>query len=118
MFGSGLKLPEPAVDVAEILRDPRPHLGKTVKCEGTIARVCERAGCWLELRGPAPDQGLRVPMAGHAFFIPQDVVGRRATIEGELTASGLSPDARAHLESEGLRSVGPLSLAATTVVVR
>jgi hypothetical protein len=118
VFGAGLKLEGPPVDVATVLSDPKPHLGKVVQCEGTIARVCERMGCWLELKGPTAEQGLRVPMAAHAFFIPQEVVGRRAVVEGELTALGLSDEARAHLESEGLKSVGPLSLSATSVVVR
>jgi hypothetical protein len=118
VFGAGLKLAGPAVDVATVLADPAKHVGKVIQCEGTIARVCERMGCWMELKGPSAGQGLRVPMAGHSYFMPKDVVGRHAVVEGELTARGLTPDAKAHLESEGLKSVGPLSLAATGVVVR
>ena len=118
VFGAGLKQEGPALDVAKVLADPGPHVGKVIKCEGTIARVCERMGCWMELQGPTADKGLRVPMAGHSFFMPQDVVGHRAVVEGELTALGLSAEAKAHLESEGLKSAGPLSLAATGVVVR
>jgi hypothetical protein len=117
VFGSGLKLPGPALDVAEVLLNPAPHLGKTLQCSGTIARVCERMGCWLELQGPTAEKGLRVPMAGHAFFIPREAVGHQAVIEGELSAAGLSPEAQKHLESEGLKSIGPLSLAATSVVI-
>ena len=90
-----------------------------MQCSGVIARVCERAGCWLELRPEGSTQeGLRVPMARHAFFIPQDAVGRPAKVEGELTARALGAGERAHLESEGLRAVGPLSLSATGVVIR
>ncbi len=118
VFGAGLKQEGPALDVAKVLADPAPHVGKVIQCEGTIARVCERMGCWMELQGPTAEKGLRVPMAGHSFFMPQDVVGHRAVVEGELTALGLSPEAKAHLESEGLKSAGPLSLAATGVVVR
>lgn len=111
-------MPGPALDVFAVLDNPEPYIGKKLKCEGTVARVCSRAGCWLELRGRSDTEGLRVPMAGHAFFVPQDIVGRRAVVEGELTALGLSPEARAHLESEGLKAVGPLSLSATGLVVR
>jgi hypothetical protein len=118
VFGAGLKLEGPALEVAKVLEDPAAHVGKVIQCEGTIARVCERMGCWMELQGPTAEKGLRVPMAGHSFFMPQDIVGHRAVVEGELTALGLSPAARAHLESEGLKSAGPLSLAATGVVVR
>ena len=118
VFGAGLKLQGPALDVATVLKDPAPHVGKVIQCEGTIARVCERMGCWMELQGPTAEQGLRVPMAGHSYFMPKDVVGRRAVVEGELTAMGLTPEAKAHLTSEGLKAVGALSLSATGVVVR
>ncbi len=117
-FGAPLALQE-TLGVAEVLSNPAPYFGKIVQCAGIVARVCERAGCWLELRpdGPARE-GLRVPMAGHAFFIPQDAVGRPAKVEGKLVARELGAAERAHLESEGLRAVGPLSLTATGVVVR
>jgi hypothetical protein len=117
-FGQGVTLEGPALDVKTILANPAPYVGKKLKCEGTVARVCERAGCWLELQGETQEGGLRVPMAGHAFFVPQEIVGKRAVIEGELTAIGLSPEARAHLEGEGLKAVGALSLSATGLVVR
>lgn len=117
-FGQGITLEGPALDVKTVLANPAPYVGKKLKCEGTVARVCERAGCWLELQGETQEGGLRVPMAGHAFFVPQDIVGKRAVIEGELTAIGLSPEAKEHLESEGLKAVGALSLSATGLVVR
>jgi len=117
-FGAALALND-AIPVAQVLGDPQAHLGKVVQCSGVIARVCERAGCWLELRPEGSEvEGLRVPMARHAFFIPQDAVGRPALVEGELTARALGAGERAHLESEGLRAVGPLSLSATGVVIR
>lgn len=118
-FGGQLAL-SAVIPVADVLADPAQHLGNTLQCVGIVARVCERAGCWLELRAEsaAPEQpGLRVPMAGHAFFIPQDAVGRKARVEGKLTARELGEGERAHLEGEGLKAIGPLSLAATAVVV-
>jgi hypothetical protein len=117
-FGQGIQLPGPVLDVKTVLADPKPYVGTKLKCEGTVARVCERAGCWLELQGETQAGGLRVPMAGHAFFVPQDIVGKHAVIEGELTAVGLSPEAKAHLEGEGLKASGALSLSATGLVVR
>lgn len=117
-FGAPLSLSD-SLDVGQVLANPEPFLGKIVQCSGVIARVCERAGCWLELRPEGSDrEGLRVPMARHAFFIPQDAVGRPAKVEGELVARELGAGERAHLEGEGLRAVGPLSLSATGVVIR
>jgi hypothetical protein len=117
-FGQGITLEGPVLDVKTVLATPEAYVGKKLKCEGTVARVCERAGCWLELQGETQEGGLRVPMAGHAFFVPQEIVGKHAVIEGELTAVGLSPEAKTHLESEGLKAVGALSLSATGLVVR
>ena len=57
-------------------------------------------------------------MAGHSFFLPRDVVGRPAVVEGLLSARELNATELAHLKGEGLAATGPLSLAATSVVVR
>lgn len=112
------QLEGPVLAVADVMRAPEPYLGKKLRCEGVVARVCQRAGCWLELSPDGKADGLRVPMAGHAFFIPQDAVGQHALIEGELSALPLSDARRAHLESEGLKAIGPLSLAATSVTLK
>ncbi|HEX6241514.1 MAG TPA: hypothetical protein VFZ61_11490, partial [Polyangiales bacterium] len=70
------------------------------------------------LQGPNGADGLRVPMAGHAFFVPQDIVGKSAVVEGRLAARELNEAERAHLTGEGLKATGPLFLEATGVVVR
>jgi len=117
-FGATLSSDGSTLNVADVLRDPAPFLGKTIKTSGVVARVCEKAGCWLELKPEAGEGGLRVPMAGHGFFIPQDAVGRPAIVEGELHAQALSPSHKQHLEGEGAKAVGPLSLDAKGVLVR
>jgi hypothetical protein len=118
-FGAPSQLAGDPIDVARVLAEPQAYLNQKIKCAGTVARVCEAAGCWLELRATAgAAQGLRVPMAGHAFFIPRDAVGRPAVVEGLLSARELNDTELAHLKGEGLSATGPLSLAATSVVVR
>lgn len=119
-FGSATESAGDPVDVAHIMANPKPYLNTQVKCAGTVARVCQAAGCWLELRASDSPQadGLRVPMAGHSFFVPQDIVGRPAVVEGTLAARELNPTELGHLQGEGLQAIGPLYLAATRVVVR
>lgn len=118
-FGSKPTLAGEPVAVAQVLANPQPYLNKTIKCQGEVARVCEAAGCWLELRADLKAaEGLRVPMAGHSFFIPKDVVGRPAVIEGTLAARDLPQAELDHLQGEGLKAIGPLYLAATSVVIR
>lgn len=119
VFGAPLTEEGETIEVGQVLENPEPHVGKVVRCSGVVARVCENAGCWLELRPELGDgPGLRVPMAGHAFFIPQEAVGRTALVQGKLSVRPLSDRERAHMESEGLKAIGPLSLIATTVVLR
>ncbi|MFM2420435.1 MAG: hypothetical protein RL385_5158 [Pseudomonadota bacterium] len=118
VFGAKSTSEESPIPVASVMADPQPYLGKTLRCEGIVARVCQRAGCWLELSADGHADGLRVPMAGHAFFIPQDAIGQVAVIEGELKAAPLRDEQRAHLEGEGLKAIGPLSLVATSVALR
>lgn len=118
-FGAASAIEGEPVDVARVLAAPQSYLNQKIKCAGTVARVCEAAGCWLELRGAGQEaQGLRVPMAGHSFFVPRDVVGRPAVVEGMLSARELNDAELAHLKGEGLSATGPLYLAATSVVVR
>jgi hypothetical protein len=117
-FGAPAQLAGPATPVAELMKAPEPYLGKTVKCEGKVARVCQNAGCWLELTAASGGEGLRVPMAGHAFFIPQDAVGQLAVVEGALRRAELPAAQRAHYQSEGMQAVGPLALDATSVSLR
>jgi hypothetical protein len=118
LFGAELGGERATTDLAAIVQAPSQYDGQVVRTEGTIERVCQRMGCWMELRAenvPA----VRVPMAGHAFFLPRDVAGRTAMIEGRVAVQELSPEAREHLASEGaLATASSLSIDATSVVVR
>jgi hypothetical protein len=116
-FGAAPALAGDPIDVTQVLAAPNNYLQQTIKCQGTVSRVCEAAGCWLELRADAGGAGLRVPMAGHSFFVPQTIVGKRAVVEGTLSTRQLSNAELAHLRGEGLEASGPLFLAATSVVV-
>ncbi len=113
-FGQPLTVAE-LTALADITGNPEQFAGQTVKTEGEITQVCQRMGCWMEMRegdGPA----IRVPMAGHSFFLPRDVAGQRATIEGQVALRELSAAEREHLESEGARAVGQrLQITATGV---
>ena len=117
-FGAALDPDVPFVALERVLAAPEPLLGKELRTSGVVRRVCQKAGCWLELSlEGAPEASLRVPMAGHAFFIPQDAVDGRAEIQGTLGARPLPQATRDHLAGEGARTLGPLSLDATAVRV-
>lgn len=118
LFGRELQDGVESVTLAAIDADASSFVDRVVRTEGTIERVCQRMGCWMELRAEnvAP---VRVPLAGHSYFLPRDVTGRPAVIEGRVAVRPLTDDVRRHLESEGaVATAGALSIEATTVLVR
>lgn len=114
LFGAELNGALSTTPLATILASPQTYVGQTVRTEGEVSAVCQRMGCWMELR---TDGGaVRVPIAGHAFFLPRDITGRHAIIEGTVSASELTAEQRAHLASEGAQALGAgVSIAATGV---
>jgi len=115
-FGAALALAD-TTPLADISRDPAHFSGQVVRTSGEIASVCQRAGCWMELRDEGVEP-IRVPMAGHAFFLPRDVSGRRATLEGTVSVRELPQDERDHLASEGaLATAQTLQITATGVLI-
>jgi hypothetical protein len=118
LFGSELAPERATTSLSEITGAPDRFAGQVVRTEGTIERVCQRMGCWMELRAENVPP-VRVPMAGHSFFLPRDVAGRPATVEGRVEVQPLTEGAREHLESEGaVATASSLAIEATSVVVR
>lgn len=104
-FGRALRQGTEEVALSDLLEHPETYADHSVRTSGTVARVCQKMGCWMELRVPDGDATLRAPMAGHAFFLPQDVIGRAAVVEGTVRVKPLTEDQKAHYRSEGMRAV-------------
>ncbi len=118
LFGAALDPNTPELSLSQLLAAPAAHEGKTIRTRGTIQRVCQRMGCWMELQGEGAKSAVRIPMADHAFFLPQSVAGRRAEIQGKVSVAALSESHKRHLESEGAQATDVnVSIAATGVHV-
>jgi hypothetical protein len=117
-FGAALTGDMVPVSLASLLDEPERYTGQVVQTEGEVSAVCQRMGCWMELRDERA-RAVRVPMAGHAFFLPPDAAGRRALVEGALSVRPLGAAEREHLASEGAAATDvALEINATSVVVR
>lgn len=117
VFGEPAAEAPKAVALAELLSDGAQYEGASISTSGEVARVCERMGCWMELKDPEAGN-LRVPMAGHAFFVPQSIIGQKATVEGKVVVKKLSEEQIAHYRSEGMEATAQaVSLHATAVRV-
>ena len=96
----------------------RPEAGKSVRLEGTIEKVCEAKGCWLELKQGT--QSVHVTFAGYSFFVPKDSAEKPVVLEGRVVVKEPKPADVEHKQAEG---AGPavaakVSIEATGVEIR
>ncbi|QNE39235.1 DUF4920 domain-containing protein [Hymenobacter sp. NBH84] len=74
-----------------------------VKLVGPIADVCKAEGCWLTMQ-PAPGQMMRVRFKDHAFFVPKDISGKTAVIEGVVVHETVSVAQQRHYAEDAGKS--------------
>ncbi len=96
-FGSEFTTQE-TLAASSFLADPAPFVGKTVRVEGRVAEVCQKAGCWMVLADG--DKSLRVRMKDHAFSVDKAGEGCTASIEGQVVATPVDPKTVEHYASE------------------
>lgn len=117
VFGQELAAGVATVALKDIVANAADYNGKVVRTEGEVTQVCKSMGCWLEIRAEGAPQ-VRVPTAGHSFFLPQDIAGHHATVEGIVKTEPLSEARKKHLEAEGAQATeNAISISATSVVV-
>lgn len=98
-FGAGLTLREP-VSLAEVVRSPERFEARPVLLHGRISDVCQRKGCWVVLRDGG--EQVRVRFHDYAFFLPTDVAGSEAFVEGLVKVEELSQEDARHYASESV----------------
>jgi hypothetical protein len=119
LFGAAIDQAVPEVALAQLIAKPEPYAGKPIRTQGTVSRVCQAAGCWMELRDDSSGRSVRTPMAGHAFFLPKTALNKRAAIQGIVELRPLTAEHKAHLEGEGATATdSALSISATGVALR
>ena len=106
----------PAVPLADVLA--KPENGRTVRLEGTIERVCENKGCWLEFKQEA--KSVHVTFENYGFFVPKDSIGKPVVLEGKVIVKTPDADRVAHVQSEGAgaAAAAKVSIEATGVEIR
>jgi hypothetical protein len=82
-YGEGVSLAM-ATPVEELMSRPDAYLGKTVRVDGVVEAVCEKMGCWIELRDAQGGKGLRFKVEDGVIVFPVTARGRKASAEGEF----------------------------------
>jgi hypothetical protein len=73
--------------------------GQMVRVSGTVSAVCQKAGCWMTLQDGSAEA--RIFTREHKFFMPKDIVGKRAEVEGNLRVNAVSAGFAKHLAEDG-----------------
>lgn len=96
-YGDGVTLKKP-VPVAALLEQPQGHVGKAVRVDGVISKVCQSMGCWLEIADPALGRGVRFKAKDGVIVFPKDAAGRKVSAQGVFEEIATSPVREAHGE--------------------
>jgi len=82
LFGDAISL-DSTTALSTILDKKDENIGKEFKVEGVVAEVCQKKGCWMDLKDG--DNMVTVRFKYYAFFVPKDGAGRKAVIQGIFT---------------------------------
>lgn len=69
------------------------------KITGKVTEVCKAMGCWIKV-DKGDGTSMMVKSKDHAFFMPQDLVGKTVVIEGTAEVKEVSEDKRKHFAED------------------
>jgi hypothetical protein len=104
-YGAGVTLTS-ATPVSKVLADPKAFIGKTIRVDGIVTAVCDKAGCWMELRDESADpkaaQTLRMKVDDGVIVFPVSAAGKKASAEGvfEVVSAEAAAEHAAHAAQE------------------
>ena len=78
-FGSEITLEEKTT-IASLISNSEENTGKEFLISGVMADVCQKKGCWMELK--EGEQSMLVRFKDYAFFMPKDGFGREVLAQG------------------------------------
>jgi hypothetical protein len=89
LMAGELKLGKPldiktATPITEILANPEKYLGKDVMIEGEITSVCQKQGCWIDVRGASSPEVMRVKVNDGEIVFPKDSAGKKVAAQGRV----------------------------------
>lgn len=74
-----------------------------VVVSGTIAEVCQVAGCWITLKNDN-GESIFVKIKDHEFAVPKDMGGHKATVKGTAVRKTVSVEELKHYAEDGGKS--------------
>jgi hypothetical protein len=89
------------VSFADVLKEPKKFAGKAVVIEGSVERVCQAEGCWMQITPDAGSEAGAVRVTfDHKFAVPKDAAKMKFRAEGTFSVKTLSKETVEHLVKE------------------
>jgi hypothetical protein len=94
-------------DVTFNTKEARPI--SSVRAEGdviikaTVAEVCPKKGCWMQVQGAKPSEQVRVTFKDYGFFVPTELVGKEVVLKGRYVKHIESIEEQKHLLQDAKR---------------
>lgn len=97
LYGKEYDASVAVIDFSELMKDPSANDGKIIVVKGSVADVCQKAGCWMTMT----DGGTTVRiLTMHEFLLPKDIAGRNAVVAGTFKVTEISEEEAQHYNSE------------------
>ncbi|MEQ9187642.1 MAG: DUF4920 domain-containing protein [Cryomorphaceae bacterium] len=91
-----------AVDVNEAPNKITGVDSVNLKVKGVVAKVCQAKGCWMTMEY-GEGESMHVSFRDYGFFVPKNIDGKEAVIDGTLYMETTSvEDLKHYAEDEGL----------------
>ena len=98
VFGARMDESLPLKRLGELVSDPDDWLGRQVRVEARVSKVCQKKGCFFIAKDG--ETTLRVAFLDYGFFVPTDIGGRTVTLAGELIRTERTAAEADHLSSD------------------
>ncbi len=96
------------VTLDEIANHSQEYAQKTVLIKGQVSGVCQAKGCWMTISGEQATSKARITFKDYAFFVPFDIKGKDALVEGVVQVKELSEAERNHLAQDAKKPVSDI----------
>ena len=87
-----------ATDIDKLAKDPKKYVGRTLRIDGTVKKVCQGAGCWVEVASSKGTTFLAKSL-DESVLLPKDCSGRKIVVQGIVTMMP-AKDAEAHQHAD------------------
>lgn len=110
IFGAPIEVAEVMTsdDLAKKVETMKPGDTTAVKFSSTVNNVCQKKGCWMKVNLGEKESMVR--FKDYGFFVPKNIVGQQAIIEGIAFIEEVSVNALKHYAEDDGKSAKEIAM--------